>query len=181
MLELNIRAAALQTKPKNHIYSIDILKNHKYMWRKRRLWADVDLPKPCQPDRSVCATTDPLQQPTGNTQHRGVLLMLKGPSLQCALDVRQAHVLVTSRHSFKIKIQSVPMNFTITFIHTGKKLCECVCVQGFTISSVLSKTGWMCSVCGNVYQKWRKKVYLCVMQRRVLIVTPPPQLRLHSP
>lgn len=41
--------------------------------------------------------------------------MLKGPSLHSVLDVRQAHVLVTSRHSFKIEIQTVPTNLTISF------------------------------------------------------------------
>lgn len=71
---------------------------------------------------------DPLQQTTDNTQHRDVLLILKGPSLQCVFGSK------TSRHPRDFKAffhnkntQSVPVNLTISFIQTGKN-SVCVCV-----------------------------------------------------
>lgn len=84
------------------------------------------------------------------SQHPGKssLLILKGPSLQAVLDVRQARVLVTSRHSFTIKIQSVPTNLTISFIHTGGKKPACV-----FRASQRAEWGWLC-----LY----RPVYVCV-------------------
>lgn len=55
----------------------------------------------------------PDKQPTP----RKYSLILKGPSLQSALDAREVHVILASRHSFTIKIQSVTMNLSISSIH----------------------------------------------------------------
>lgn len=46
-----------------------------------------------------------------NTHQRDII-NVKGPLPADCSDLTQVHVLVTSRHSFKIKIQSVPTNLT---------------------------------------------------------------------
>lgn len=124
--------------------------------------------------RNVHFPPDPLQQTTDNTQHRDVLLILKGPSLQCVFGSK------TSRHPRDFKAffhnkntQSVPVNLTISFIQTGKN-SVCVCVISLYMYLCTSRCIKMDKV--NV-----QKTYLRVIQRLVLTVTPPPQVRLHSP
>lgn len=82
----------------------------------------------------IHASADPLQQPTPSKE---TLFNVEGPLPAVCSDVRQVHVLVTSRHSFKIETQSVPMNLTTSFIQAAKKT---VCIHDLDMSC-LSKRG----------------------------------------